>query len=429
MRIAIINWSSRLVGGAETYLSRTIPELARLGHELAFMHEIDTPANREQIALPEGVPAWCVSELGARRALDALRDWGPDLIYTHILETPSLEAETLKIAPAIFFAHAYYGTCISGAKTFKSPTVRPCDRRFGWECLLQYYPRRCGGLSPVTMLRLFHLQSKRLDLLHQYAAIVTHSTHMRSEYLKHGLPPERVYNLSYCSDVFDQPSLGQDQPESSDPLFSEEPDDAVMDKPYHHLLFAGRMDFLKGGRTFIDALPEVRKALGLPLRITFAGDGPDRRAWERLAAGVSHQVEGLRIEFVGWVQRNRLESLYQDCDLLVYPSLWPEPCGLAGPEAGLYGVPVAAFDVGGFSEWLIDGFNGHLAPGDPPTSHGLAQTIVSCLQDPATHKRLRRGAVQAARQFSLKNHMTALTMVFEEIMPAKASNLSATAQR
>src|ERR1700704_5128403 len=196
MRIAIINWSSRHVGGAETYLSRTIPELARLGHELAFMHEIDTPANREHIALPEGVPAWCVSELGARRALDALREWEPDLIYTHSLMTPSLEAETLKIAPAIFFAHAYYGTCISGAKTFKSPTVRPCDRRFGWKCLLHYYPRRCGGLSPVTMLRMFHLQSRRLELLRQYDAIVTHSTHMRSEYLKHGLPPDKVYNLS-----------------------------------------------------------------------------------------------------------------------------------------------------------------------------------------------------------------------------------------
>src|SRR2546423_8225430 len=39
------------------------------------------------------------------------------------------------VAPAVFFAHAYYGTCISGAKTFKRPTVTPCDRRFGPKCL------------------------------------------------------------------------------------------------------------------------------------------------------------------------------------------------------------------------------------------------------------------------------------------------------
>src|SRR5947209_11359946 len=80
MRIAVINWSRRHVGGAETYISQIITELARLGHELAFMHEIDSPVNREQIVLPEGVPAWCVSELGARRAMDALREWAPDLI-------------------------------------------------------------------------------------------------------------------------------------------------------------------------------------------------------------------------------------------------------------------------------------------------------------------------------------------------------------
>lgn len=424
MRIAIINWSNRHVGGAETYLGQILPELARSGHELAFMYEIDSPVNREPIALPEGVPTWCVSELGAPRALDALREWKPDLIYTHIIESLHLEAKTLEIGPAIFFAHAYYGTCISGAKAFKSPTVRPCDRRFGWECLLQYYPRRCGGLNPVTMLRLFNFQSKRLELLRRYAAIVTHSTHMRSEYLKHDLPPERVYNLSYCPDGTDESTLDQEQSESPHFLASEMADDAVTDKAYRHLLFAGRMDLLKGGRTFIDALPQVREALGLTLRVTFAGDGPDRMAWERSAAKVSQRVEGLHIEFVGWVQRPRLELLYKECDLLVYPSLWPEPCGLAGPEAGLFGVPVAAFDVGGFSEWLIDGFNGHLAPGDPPTASGLAQAIVRVLQDPATYKSLRRGALQAARQFSLKNHMVALTRVFEEIMPAKAGHLS-----
>jgi glycosyltransferase involved in cell wall biosynthesis len=98
--------------------------------------------------------------------------------------------------------------------------------------------------------------------------------------------------------------------------------------------------------------------------------------------------------------------------------VWPEPFGLAGPEAGLHGVPVAAFDVGGVPEWLIDGVNGYLAPGSPPTAEGLAQAVVKCLRDPSEYERLRRGAVETARQFSLKNHLTALTGVFEKIVPA-----------
>src|SRR2546423_13367613 len=68
------------------------------------------------------------------------------------------------VAPAVFFAHAYYGTCISGAKTFKRPTVTPCDRRFGRECLLQYFPHRCGGVGPFTKLRAFRLQSQRAEI-------------------------------------------------------------------------------------------------------------------------------------------------------------------------------------------------------------------------------------------------------------------------
>jgi glycosyltransferase involved in cell wall biosynthesis len=415
MRIAVVNWSRRRAGGTETYLSQIIPELVHLGHDLAFMHEIDLPANREQIALPDGVPAWCVKEMRAKRALKALRDWKPDLIYTHSLLTPSLEAETLKIAPAIFFAHAYYGTCISGSKAFKRPEVVPCDRRFGWKCLLHYYPHRCGGLSPITMLRLFHLQSKRLELLHQYAAILTHSSHMYSEYVNNGLPPERVHNLSYYA----HEGSRQPAPQGVEKDFSlnAESDLTVIQasKPYYHLLFSGRMELLKGGRTLIDALPQVCGALDRPVRVTFAGDGPDRREWERRAARASRWVDGLQVEFVGWVQREQLTRLYTDCDLLVFPSLWPEPFGLAGPEAGLHGVPVAAFDVGGVSEWLTDGMNGYLAPGDPPTASGLAEAIVKCLHDPVAHEYLRRGAVQSAQKFSLENHLAALTKVFATI--------------
>jgi glycosyltransferase involved in cell wall biosynthesis len=121
----------------------------------------------------------------------------------------------------------------------------------------------------------------------------------------------------------------------------------------------------------------------------------------------------VRVEFAGWVSRARLDELYAESDLLVFPSLWPEPFGLAGPEAGLRGVPVAAFDVGGVSEWLVEGVNGHLAPGDPPTADGLARAVVQCLRDPAAHERLRRGAFETAQRFGLQNHLHALLDLFE----------------
>jgi glycosyltransferase involved in cell wall biosynthesis len=426
MRIAVVNWSTRRVGGVETYLNTIIPELARAGHEIAFWSEVDLPLEHARIELPPNAPAWCVAALGADEALARLTAWHPDVIYSHKLADPDLELRVLGIAPSVFFAHDYNGTCISGTKTFRFPVVQPCNRRFGWQCLAHYFPHRCGGLSPVTMFKLYGLQTRRQENLHRYDAIVTHSDHMLAELIKHGLSPRRAYNFPY----YVQPADSNGTPQTSLPLtvasgisaaspmpLTTNPPAEVSTTGELQLLFSGRMEYLKGGHVFIDALPEVVAALDRRLHVTFAGDGRQRSALERQAASV--RSAKLEISFPGWVDRPRIEALLKHCDLLVVPSLWPEPFGLVGPEAGHYGVPVAAFNVGGIHDWLVDGVNGFLASGTPPTSGGLAAAIIKCLQDPVVHARLRVGAAEVSRQFNIENHLTALLDVFRNVVTQK----------
>jgi glycosyltransferase involved in cell wall biosynthesis len=124
----------------------------------------------------------------------------------------------------------------------------------------------------------------------------------------------------------------------------------------------------------------------------------------------------LRIEFTGWLEGAQLTRAFGKSDLLVVPSLWPEPFGLVGPEAGLHGLPAAAFDAGGISDWLTDGVNGYLASGHPPSPNGLAQAIVKCLNDPANYQRLRQGAVASSSQFSLRRHVVNLLGLFERVI-------------
>jgi glycosyltransferase involved in cell wall biosynthesis len=419
MRIAVINWSRRQVGGVETYLSQIISGLHRVGHEVAFWCEIDQPVGRERIPLPDGTPAWCVAELGAQGALSALRDWQPDIIYSHGLRDPELEAQIVVISPAVFFAHSYYGTCISGAKTFKFPIVTPCDRRFGWQCLLHYYPHRCGGRSPFTMLREYRRQSRRLSVLSQYKSIVTNSQHIREEYLKHGFPSKCIHLPTNA--VYDSSDVRENSPHLSllpilDSQLNRKDEKNEPATPWR-LLFVGRMDLLKGGRIFLDALPQVTASLRHPLRVTFAGDGPDRRDWERRARKLKSAF--IEVRFVGWKDTGKLESVYDDADLLVVPSLWPEPFGKVGPEAGLRGLPAVAFGVGGIPDWLIDGVNGYLVPGQSPAAAGLAEAIVKCLRSPADHARLRCGAVNVAAQFHLTGHRTELINLFEKVIAAE----------
>jgi glycosyltransferase involved in cell wall biosynthesis len=102
--------------------------------------------------------------------------------------------------------------------------------------------------------------------------------------------------------------------------------------------------------------------------------------------------------------------------LLVVPSLWPEPFGLVGLEAGLLGLPAAAFAVGGIPEWLSNGVNGFLAPGDPPTAAGLAQAIANCLQDANQYARLRQGAQMMAQRYTMKAHLDKLIEIFAAVV-------------
>lgn len=402
MRIAVASWSRRALGGAEGYLGIVIPELARAGHEVALWSELDQPADRERIALPEGAPEWCAAEMGTGPALEALRAWRPDVVFTHITTGPETEAALLATAPCVLFVHAYYGTCVSGQKTHKSPTPTPCGRPLGPGCLVHYYPHRCGGLSPLTMLRDYRRNVRRKQLLGAYRAVVANSRHMRDEYVANGSDPARTHVAPL---PVEGPPAGGDAPAPGSSL---SPDGAA------RLLFLGRMDLLKGGRTLVEALPAVRAGLGRPVRAVFAGDGPDRAEWERRAADVAVRCEGVTAEFVGWKRGGELEALWARTDLLVVPSVWPEPFGMVGPEAGLRGVPAAAFAAGGIPDWLEDGANGRLAPADPPTAAGLAAAIVRCLRDPGEHARLREGALRLARRFSREAHLAALLPVLEE---------------
>ncbi|HEV7476018.1 MAG TPA: glycosyltransferase family 4 protein [Pyrinomonadaceae bacterium] len=397
----------------ETYLSAIIPELSRAGHQIAFLAETDGPVECRQISLPDDSGSWSLAALGEAAALTALNNWRPDVIYAHKVLDPDLEKRILNLAPSVFFAHDYSGTCISGDKTFKSPVVQPCSRKFGKQCLLHYFPHRCGGLNPITMFKLYSLQSQRLRNMRCYDAVVTHSDHMLAELTKHGLLPQRGYKFPISEKAPDRftSSLAA---ASSMPLSEGHERREGSARSDLHLLFCGRMEYLKGAHLFIAALPLVAAALARPIHITFAGDGRERQNLERQAAALQNQ--NLVFDFAGWIDHGRLEEILGTCDLLVVPSLWPEPFGLVGPEAGQHGVPVAAFDVGGISDWLSEGVNGFLAAGDPPTSDGLAQAIINCLKDPATHLRLRNGAVAVAQQFNVKNHLTALMEVFESVV-------------
>jgi glycosyltransferase involved in cell wall biosynthesis len=401
MRVAVANWHSSVVGGAESYIKGVVTALESAGVELAMLSEQESAPDRESIELSAGSPTWCVSEIGEQAALAAMCAWRPDVVYVHLIESPALEAQLLEVAPAVLFAHSYHGMCISGEKTFKFPDVRPCGLPFGWKCLLHFYPHRCGGLSPITMWRDYLKQSERHSILPKYSAIATASEHLRRVLIANDVKPERVHKIPMMlSATFAEPG---------NQMSASRADGAK------RILFVGRLGRLKGAGILLDSMPAVAAALNSQINLTFIGDGPARAAWKEHARRVQARDARISIHMAGWKKPQEIRSALAETDLLVVPSVWPEPFGLVGPEAGRLGVPAAAFDVGGISEWLVDGVNGELAPGNPPTAQGLADAIVRCLRDPAVYQRLHAGALKISQRFDTRLHVQSLIAIFQQV--------------
>ena len=410
LRIAVATALRRKVGGTEHYLDAIIRDLVR-DHDVALWCDMDGPADRDPIAADVAITRWTVSDVGLERALAELEVWKPDLLYVHDPSSPAVEERLLAVAPAVLFRHNYSATCISGHKTWKTPRPKPCARPLGRGCLVHFYPHRCGGLNPVTLAEDYRRARSRAALLPRYRAVLTTSRHMRDEMIRNGAAPERTFTPPFVG-LGPAEWLGDDR----DAVARNEGGEAgAAGRVLDRLLFVGRMDFLKGGMYLLEAVPEAARRLGRPLRLTLAGDGEDRRKWEGMSARLAAQDPPCEIEFMGWVGSTELRSLFLRADLLVVPSIWPEPFGIVGPQAGSTGLPAVAFEVGGISEWLTDGTNGHLARGEHPNARELASAIVRCLEDREHYANLRAGAIAGSQRFALARHATALREIFRGI--------------
>jgi glycosyltransferase involved in cell wall biosynthesis len=410
LRVAVATSFARKAGGTEHYLDAVIPDLAR-DHDIALWCDEEGPRERDRIAATLDIPRWTASDIGLEPAVASLIAWRPDIVYVHALTSPASEERLLDVAPNILFPHDYRGTCISGHKLWKTPRPKPCARPLGPACLLHFYPHRCGGLNPMKMVADYRDGRRRTALLPRYHAVLTTSAHMREEMIRNGAHPGRSFTPPYVAlgahDLGDLSGATADRPAPP----RARPGAGRLDR----LIFVGRMDSLKGGRFLLRALPLASRILGRPLHLTMAGDGLKRAEWEKESAGLATGSPGVTVEFRGWLRARELASAFDVVDLLVVPSVWPEPFGIVGPQAGSAGLPAAAFRVGGIPEWLSDGVNGHMALGDPPSPEGLANAIVQCVADPGHYARLSAGAVELSQRFDVQRHAAVLRQIFTEI--------------
>lgn len=146
-----------------------------------------------------------------------------------------------------------------------------------------------------------------------------------------------------------------------------------------YVFSAGRLDSLKRFDLLLEAVARTRP----PLRCKIAGEGPELAKLRSLADRLGI---GPRVEFLGWVDEERLVDLYAEC-LAVFYAPYDEDYGYVTVEALLSGKPVVTTaDAGGVLEFVEDGRSGLVAA--RPQAAEIAAALDRLAADPDLGARL-----------------------------------------
>ncbi|MBI3780592.1 MAG: glycosyltransferase family 4 protein, partial [candidate division NC10 bacterium] len=250
------------------------------------------------------------------------------------------------------------------------------------------------GVPYVVFTYAYEIRRKRKRLflgliLRRAALILTSSRFTATTVLSHGVSPGRVRIL--------QPGVDPER-------FSPDPNpDALAAKPGPMtLLGVSRLDNrYKGHDMVIRALPII-KAKCPNVRYRVVGDGWLRGYLASLAKSLGVERD---VQFLGEVSDAALADLYRSCDVVVQMSResitggGAEGFGIVCLEAGASGKPVVAGLSGGLTDAVADGLTGLLV--DPHDPGGIAETILSVLQDPDLARDLgQQGRARVLREFT-----------------------------
>ncbi len=383
MKVLIINSIGYEGGGAET----TITVLARrlnldghqvcvvtsdLGPEKAHFSDREFRACAGRSFVGKAIcRLWNAS--ACRVVAQVLREFDPDIVQVHT---------TYEVSPAVLFVLRNHPTIlvVHGAEDYTK------------ELLLWGFPPRffaTGGDDP----RYEHLtlEGKAHYWYHMALSVPLYRYLLRyvsrvlvvSEFMREMLARQGIESVCIPNGV------ALPEPVSLDPASKV-------------VLYAGRLEKLKGVDHLIDAMPEVLATVS-DARLVVVGTG----TYEDSLRERAHR-NGLadHVEWVGHVSQEILNKYYAAAALVVVPSVWPEPFGKVGVEAMAVGRPVIGSAVGGVREWLSHGESGFLVP--PKDAHALAERIVELLSDVRLRTTMGRAAEDRAQQFSIERFCTAL---------------------
>jgi glycosyltransferase involved in cell wall biosynthesis len=145
--------------------------------------------------------------------------------------------------------------------------------------------------------------------------------------------------------------------------------------PKIKILYLGSLTRYKGIHVLLKAV------CGLDCHVDVYGSGMLKRNLERYS-----DLNNLDVMFHAPVDYSVVPLLYQNADIVVFPSLWPEPFGRIAIEAMASGTIVVGSRVGGIAETIESGVGMLVEPGNIVELRDVLKTLIY-----DKRKRLRMG--------------------------------------
>ena len=186
-----------------------------------------------------------------------------------------------------------------------------------------------------------------------------------------------------------------------------EADRTTRPMPTPYALFVGKLAKNKGAHALVNIA--VRAHLSMPLVVL--GDGPET---DTIAAHA--KAAGCDVRLQGWRDRREVFQWLRHAELLIFPSVWPEPLSRVLIEASALSVPIAAVDTGGTADIVADEETGLLSS----SIHTLAEDVARLASDAALRKRLGDAAAKhAATHFDSPVVIGRVEVLYNELITAR----------
>lgn len=343
MNILLVHCHYRLAGGEDAVFEDERRMLERHGHTVTVLESTNDVSGASKALLPL---AALYNPAAAAQVRRLIRERDIHLVHVHNtllrLSPAVLRAAKAAGVPVVQTLHNFRLFCPNGVLLRQGRVCEDCPRQ-GAACAVRHACYR--GSQPLSALVAAVYGLHRAAGTFRGVTLLTPTEFDR----------RKLVEFNRLCPTFDEDRLFV----KPNPVTIADPGEVPVK---NQLLYAGRLEELKGLRTVLEAWKLLGDAAP---RLVVAGNGP-LEGWARDNATP-------QVEFVGRLTRAGLHHAMAESRAVVAASLCYESFALVPAEAHALGVPVLASDLGNVGDAVTEGFNGlHFAPGD---AAALAQAV------------------------------------------------------